>query len=309
MRSLILAALVVLTTSVAQAQQTDSIVIVLDTSGSMGDSMSGGKTRMQVAQDSLITVLKNTPPTTKVGILTFEGWIYDLQKVNQQQLEAAIRSTRPGGGTPLYEYLRAGATRLLEERQSQNNTGYYKLIVVTDGQAGDDSLNRESRFSDGSTKPGVLTDIISRNLIVDVIALDMGEDHDLMRLNNGADMKGNDPASLTSSIRKAVAEVGFGNQKDTSESAFKELDGLPDDFCLAAIKGLTTFRNHPIGEKPPVPIVQADGTVTMQPDPANEAVPPPGEGGGIGGILLIVLVAGVGIVFFLVILTKAGRGY
>lgn len=278
----LLTALLVLVSSTVYAQS-DAVVIVLDTSGSMNDYMrTSGKSRMDTAQDALITVLKNIPDTTKVGILTFNGWVYDLEKVDQAKIEKAIRLTRPSGATPLYEYLRAGATRLLEERQNQNNTGYYKLLVVTDGAAGDDGLNRDGSFSDGSYRPGVLTDIISRNLIVDVIALDMDEDHDLMRLNNGLDMKGDDEKSLTASLQKSVAEVGFSGQKDTDESAFSELDGLPDDFILSVIGGLTTFRNHPIGEKPPVLVVQEDGTVQMQPDPANQPVPDLGTAGAAG---------------------------
>ena len=272
MRGFILAALSVLTCNVAFSQS-DALVIVLDTSGSMGDYMrSAGKTRMEVAQDALITVLKDTPPTTKVGILTFGGWVYEIQDVDQQKIQAAIRSTRPGGGTPLYEYLRGGATKLLEERQNQNNTGYYKLLVVTDGKAGDERLNRPYVYGNGTTIPGVLTDIISRNLIVDVIALDMAEDHDLMRLNNGLDMRGDDEKSLTASLKKAVAEVGFGGQKDTDESAFTELDGIPDGFILSAIEGLTTFRNHPIGELPPIPVVQEDGTIQVVPNPSNQPI-------------------------------------
>lgn len=285
----VLSVLLMLVSSIAYAQS-DAVVIVLDTSGSMGDHMrSTGKSRMETAQDALITVLKDTPPTTKVGILTFDGWVYELGDVNQGKLQAAIRSTRPGGGTPLYEYLRAGATTLLEEREKQSNTGYYKLLVVTDGAANDTGLNQDSTFPDGSTRPGVLTDIISRNLIVDVIALDMGEDHELMQYNNGLDMKGDDERSLTASLQKAVAEVGFGGQKDTSESAFDELDGLPDNFTLAVIEGLTTFRNHPIGEMPPVEVVQKDGTVKVVPNPANESVPDLGEGGlGVLGIIAMI---------------------
>src|SRR5690606_10784662 len=115
------------------------------------------------------------------------------------------------------------ATKLLEERQQQGNSGYYKLLIVTDGQASDDYLNKEDTYNDGTIKPGVLSDIIGRNIIVDVIALDMDEDHDLMKLNNGLDMRGDDPISLISSIQKSIAEVGFGNQKDTSEEAFELL--------------------------------------------------------------------------------------
>lgn len=308
MRNLLIIAMLLIGIK-ANAQQTDAIVIVLDTSGSMGDYMrSAKKSRMEVAQDALVTVLKNVPETTKVGILTFSGWAYELDKIDQARLEKSIRSTRPSGGTPLYEYLRSGATTLLNERALQNDIGYYKIIVVTDGIAADDSLNRETTFSDGSTRPGVLSDIISRNLIVDAIALDMGQDHDLMRHNNGLDMKGDDAASLTKSLQKAVAEVGFSGQKDTSNDSFSEINDLPEEFVNAVINGLTTFRNHPIGEKPLIEVTQDDGTIQLQPDPANISIPTqPQESTSGFGLVIGLLCIMVFVIIAAFIVTSVGR--
>lgn len=256
------------------ANADDNIVIVFDTSGSMSDSMSKGgtrTTRMQVAQDALVSVLTKVPKSTKVGVLTFGGWVYDLQVVDQTKLEAAIRSTRPSGGTPLYQYISSGATRLLKERENQNNAGSYKLLVVTDGLAGDDGLNSDSTFRDGSFKPGVLKDILNRGIVVDAIGLDMANKHPLSTQINGSYMRGDDPGSLSKAIAKSVAEVGFGGTQDASDEAFKEISELPEDFVLASLKGLTTFANQPIGEKPPVEVVQPDGTTMVVPNPANDS--------------------------------------
>jgi hypothetical protein len=230
----------------------DNIVFLLDTSGSMGDHMRAVKqTRIQTAQDAMIKVMAQIPDNTNVGVLTFEGWIYDLQPINREKLTAAIRKTRPGGGTPLYQFMSQGATRLLEERQKQNNVGFYKLVVVTDGAATDPDLNRNGTFRDGSLRPGVLSDILMRGVIVDAIGLDLGQDHDLATKINGKYMRGDNPTGLEQALKKAVAEVGFGTSKDASAEAFEEVAALPPEFVNAAISGLTTFPNYPIGTQPP----------------------------------------------------------
>lgn len=252
------------------ALASDNIIIVLDTSGSMGDHMRSARaTRMVVAQNALVEVLSKVPDTTKVGILTFDGWIYELDFVDRMKIEKAIRSTRPSGGTPLYQFMREGGTSLLTEREDQLNVGSYKLLVITDGQASDDKLNRSRELSDGSVKLGVLDDVMSRNIVVDTIALNMNSDHPLKNTINGTYMKGDDPDSLTKAMTQAVAEVGFGDSQDASEDAFKDIAELPIDGSMAILQGLSTFPNHPIGEKPKIAVVKDDGTVVMQEDPTN----------------------------------------
>jgi hypothetical protein len=280
--------------SVAYAD--DHIVIVFDTSGSMDTRMSGGKTRMKTAQDALVGVLSKVPDSTKVGILSFGGWIYDLQPVDRPKLEKAIHATRAGGGTPLYEYIAIGATRLLKERQNQGNVGSYKLLIVTDGLAGDSGLNSNSRFKDGSTKPGVLRDVLNRGIVVDAIGLDMPGDHPLSKEINGAYMRGDDPNSLSKAIAKSVAEVGFGGSKDASDEAFREIADLPEGFVMATLKGLTTFTNQPIGEKPPVEVIKTSMTesepvnVAAMSSPNNQVVVVLG----VVGVLGLIFIAAIG---------------
>ncbi len=310
MRYLLALALVVAMTG--QTMADDFIVFVVDSSGSMGDRMSGGKTRMVTAQDALIEVVSQVPNNTRIGILTFDGWVYDLQKVDRTKITKAIRSIRPGGGTPLYEYIRGGATRLLKERENRLNKGTYRLVIVTDGAAGDDRLNRTSEFGDGTTRLGVMDDIARRRIGVDAIGLDMEGDHaisDIIKSKNlGTYMKGNDPKSLRRSLEKAVAEITLSG-KDTDESAFKELDQLPDAFFFVAIKGLTTNQNHPIGEKPPIVTVNAEtGVITTTPDPGNEKVPELGEeDAGGGGMAILYIVGGVLAAILLLVFFRSNK--
>jgi hypothetical protein len=274
----------------------DNIVIVFDTSGSMGEYMRTAKaTRMKATQDALVSVLSKVPDTTKVGVLTFNGWIYDLQAVDRAKLEAAIRGTSPGGGTPLYEHIKKGADRLLEERAKQLNVGSYKLIVATDGAADSDHLNQDGKFADGSFKPGCLKDIIGRGITVDAIGLDMRGDHPLKTQINGTYMTGDNPGNIQQSLQKSVAEVGFDGKDGAGQVSFDEIAALPDNFCKDAIRGLTEFRNYPIGDKPPVFVVK-DGVLISVPQADT-----PGASDGMAWYWWVLIVIG-GIVFVLVII-------
>lgn len=234
----------------------DNVVIMFDTSGSMSETMASGKSRLQVAQAALISVLSKVPPTTKVGVITFQGWLFDLQEVNHAELAKGIASIQNGGGTPLYRFTIQGANRLLQEREKQGNVGFYKLLVVTDGAADydDQGFNEDGTFADGSFRPGALKDIIGRGITVDAIGLDMDEDHALKTQINGKYMRGDNPDNIEKSLQASVAEVGFDN-KDVGD-AFQEISELPEGFVTASIQGLTEFHNHGIGEQPLVPVVE-----------------------------------------------------
>lgn len=234
----------------ASAYAEDNVVIVFDTSGSMADKMSSdrSKTRMQVAQSSLIKVLSNVPDTTKIGILTFTGWIYPISNVDHNNIKKAIKGCNPESNTPIYESIKIGATELLKHRESQNNAGSYKIVVVTDGIASDPSLNQDGIFFDGSFKPGVLKDVMNRGITIDVIGLDMEQDNPLRHQINGSYIYGDNENNLTSAISKAVAEVGFNQNPNLIEESFAEINQLPDDFVSSVIQGLSKFDNHPIGE-------------------------------------------------------------
>jgi hypothetical protein len=288
------------------AMADDNVVIVFDNSGSMGEWMGSAKaTRMKVAQDALVATLSKLPPTTNVGIVTFRGWVYDLAPADPARLESAVRGVVADGGTPLYQYIKVGADRLLQERDKKLNVGYYKLLVVTDGEAQDNGLNDSGTWKDGSYRPGYLEDIQNRGIVVDAIGLEMAGSHSLKTKINGQYMVGNDPASIVQSLQKSVAEVGFGKDGGVGDEAFQTVGELPDAFVKASLQGLTTFQNQPVGELAPIRVVNPDGSVTILPNPANS----PQEGMHWAWKVLIGLgVAAVAIILLAVVsAAKSGR--
>lgn len=257
----------------------NNIIVVLDTSGSMEDRMAIGRSRMEVVKDVLTNVLKDTPENTHIGIVSFQGWVYEFGPVDKDRLSDAIRDTRPVGGTPLWQYIKIGADRLLEARQKNNNVGVYKLIIATDGEAQDEYLANR-----GHNDKGYLDDIINRGIIIDAIGVDMARDHKLSTQVNGSYMRGDDPRSLKQAVQRAVAEVKFEDiQFDVDFQAISE---LPEAFAADAVTAVSTFQNHPVGEA--APEIPVEG----QEQASNNATLTPGnsEGGGLGFVCVASLV-------------------
>ena len=223
----------------AQVQVTDNVVVVVDASGSMGAPM-GGSTRMSVAKNALKQVLDQIPDTTHVGILVFPrgNWVYPLGPRKESMLAGAIDSIQSGGGTPLGEYMKRGADVLLNARRKQFGYGTYRLLVVTDGEAGD------ARQVEAYTP-----DIISRGITIDCIGVEMASRHTLATKVHSY-RNANDPESLKQAISEVFAEVASGDAGPGGENAFELIADLPEATASAMLKSLSTSGNQPIGEGP-----------------------------------------------------------
>ena len=230
----------------AQVQVTDNVVVVVDASGSMGAPM-GGSTRMSVAKEALKQVLEQIPDTTHVGILVFPlgNWVYPLGPRKESMLAGAIDSIQSGGGTPLGDYMKRGADALLEARKKQFGYGTYRLLVVTDGEAGD------ARQVEAYTP-----DIISRGITIDCIGVEMASRHTLATKVHSY-RNANDPESLKQAISEVFAEVASGDAGPGGENAFELIADLPEATASAMLKSLSTSGNQPIGEAPSMRSVES----------------------------------------------------
>ena len=224
----------------------DQVVIVLDASGSMKQNMPGSQvqTKMDAAKEALIDVLSNIPQTTHVGLLVFsasnlqDDWAYPLGPRDDNRLLPAIRSIDPSRGTPLGEYIKIGADRLLEARDSRFGYGTFRLLVVTDGEA-----------SDADLVDTYTPDVLARGIRVDVIGVAMDQDHTLATMVHTY-RRANDAATLKQAIAEVFAEVSTQDEGATEEDAFALLQGIPSQTASAAIQALCESGNHPIGSDP-----------------------------------------------------------
>jgi uncharacterized protein YegL len=252
----------------AESAYQDCVVVVLDASGSMGDLLGQtGRNKMEAAKDALGRVLAKLPPSTRVGILVFAGdnvstpWIWPLGKRGSQtEMAAAIDPIRSGGGTPLGMFLKLGADALLEQRDKQYGYGSYRLLVVTDGEATDQHL--VERYA---------PDIVARGISLDLIGVDMAQDHTLKNLAHSY-RRADDPGSLRRAVQEVFAEVSTTSASAAggpAESAFELLAGIEPELALAAISALAGSGNHAIGEAPPEPSEQ-EASGGGQPTPGTQ---------------------------------------
>lgn len=290
----IIALLATLSAAPSYAQNSDiysnNIVLVFDDSGSMDYRMRSTRDRrIDVAKSAILQVLRQTPEGTNVGIVTFsQGVVYPLSAIDMSRIENAIQSIQPRGGTPLGEFMKNGADILLEQRAKQFGYGSYTLVVVTDGEAGDQRLVDE-----------FAPEIVARGIILDVIGLDMDQDHTLATVANSY-RRGNDPASLKEAVSEVFAEVGGADPDAVStEEAFAELSGFPETAARALVGAFRVTGNHPIGEEPPV----SDSSV-LQPSASTTAAPSSNSAVGtvlmITGFITVLLLA----FFFIAILSE-----
>jgi len=251
----------------------DHVLVLLDTSGSMAESMRNvWTTKMTAAQQALNKVVDQMPATTQMGLLTFDGWVFHVGHLDKYTAQRAISNTEPNGGTPLGEYMKMGADELLSIREKNHGVGTYTLLVVTDGEA-----------TDGDLMDKYTPDIVARGLTLKTIGVNLGQAHTLAK-RSVAYYPADDPQSLEGALRQVMAEVPAGND-DVAEYAYALIAGIPSVIIpklLEAITSTITF-NQPIGEKPKVKVVDEHGNVSFVTDE------PPQEATGIGtGAMLII---------------------
>jgi hypothetical protein len=275
-RTMTLAACVL---AVSQAFAGQNIVVLLDDSGSMADRMRSdwGIRKIEAAQSALLTVLEQVPPDARVGVLALNGggadhWVIPLGRVDPDRLKSSLSVVRANGGTPLGEYMKVATDALLKLRE-RSRYGTYKLLIVTDGEANDQEL-----------VDGYLPDILSRGITIDVIGVDMRQDHSLATQVHTY-RRADDPGSLQQALTQVVLGESTTDARDAGESDFEVLQGFPDEVASAALDALAKQGNAPIREKPAVvaPAPTGSRAVSVPPRAATPRQPP--DRGGVLGFL------------------------
>jgi Mg-chelatase subunit ChlD len=120
----------------------NDVEIILDVSGSMAGVIDGGRSKMDVAKESLATVINGMPENAFVGFRAYghrstsankncqdSELIYPISKINKDQLISKINSLNPGGWTPIDYSLQQARLDF------NNNPEYGKMIIlVSDGE-------------------------------------------------------------------------------------------------------------------------------------------------------------------------------
>jgi len=219
----------------ACAQQ--NVVIVIDDSGSMSSRMRGDKsvTRMDAARRALNKVLGDVPDSAQVGVLSLNSnaesnyWIIPMGPLDRSAIQSQINGIIANGGTPLGAAMKEAINVLLDLRQRQMY-GSYRILVVTDGEAGDRQL--VDRYA-----PLART----RGIMLDVIGVDMEGTHSLATQANSY-RRADDSQSLETAIADVFAET-TSDSGDAGQSDYDLLSGLPPEVASAALASLARIDN------------------------------------------------------------------
>jgi hypothetical protein len=275
-----------------------NVVIVLDASGSMGDTMNTTQEiKMAAAKKALMDVLQDVPYDTNIGLLVFsagnveDDWIYPLGPRDDERLMSAISRPEPFGGTPLGEYIKVGADRLLEQRQAQYGYGTFRLLVVTDGEAGDADL--VDRY---------VPELIARGIRLDVIGVDMPNDHTLATKVHSY-RRADDPDSLRQAIADVFAEIGSDTTDAADADAFDQLQDIPSEMATAMLQALAYAGNDPIGEHSPA----IDASEPAPPPAGGSADDSPGCFAFVSGSMIVVFLFFVMLAFIFLIIRKTRK--
>lgn len=222
------------------------VVVVIDDSGSMDESMStknGRIRRINAAKNALRTVLSNLSPDTKIGLLALnqEGvdgnWLYPLAPVDREKLLGVVEEIGADGGTPLGNAMKEATDALLAARD-KDPFGMFRLLVVTDGEA-TDAVKLEQ----------YLPDIVRRGITIDVIGVDMQKDHSLATKVHQY-RRADDAEALNQAVAAVFAESDSTTDQ-SGESDFDWIAGLPDEFAAEALAAVSKIDNTPVGTTAP----------------------------------------------------------
>jgi len=288
--SMTVAAITTMTPSIATAQQ--NVVIIIDDSGSMAVRMQSNRriTRMTAAQDALIKVLGDLPDNAQVGLLALNSrgpdgnWIIPMGPLDRSAVEQRIASIRANGGTPLGAAMKVALNTLLETRRRQMY-GTYRMLIVTDGEAGDPEL--VERY---------LPIARARGFILDVIGVDMSGDHSLATRANTY-RRADDEASLATAIADVFAETA-DDSGDAGQSDYDLLAPLPAEIASVALTTLSQIDNSLVDDESAPGDVAMTNPRTLIPPPSVTSPGQTAQGG--GGTLL-----GLACVFMLVLFIGA----
>jgi hypothetical protein len=247
----LICALVPSGTLATDRQANDYIVVLLDASRSMDETIRAtGEKKMAAAKTAMREMVKELSSDTQIGLLVMSGdidrklvpgrsdWVYPIAPLNQKNFETAISAVHPNSGTPLGTYMAKAANALLEARAKNRNTGNYRLVILTDGVVKGNEARMVERFT---------PEILGRDIKVQAIGLDMKSDHVLQTMvqYSAAD----DGEQLQTQMRKAVAEIPASDPV-ASKAALDRIRHLTPEEAMMILQAIGTgeFNNTPIGQ-------------------------------------------------------------
>jgi hypothetical protein len=135
------------------------IVVILDISGSMNSSLSGGMSCLNLAKTAIIQLGKMMNEHDKLGLCTFDDRGYDIFEMFEMKkhmdFEAKISPIVTQGGTTLYAGLKQGYDMMI---RNMDNSHHKRMIFMTDMNSSND--NQFLGLLKKASEEGIYTSII-----------------------------------------------------------------------------------------------------------------------------------------------------
>jgi Ca-activated chloride channel family protein len=181
-----------------------NVLLVMDTSGSMGEQVAGtGKSKLELAKQAARNSLSQFASRDQVGLWMFstelEGAtdyrelvpVGPIDAQSRAQLSERIDGLQPGGGTGLYDTALA-SYQFVKERASPDDIN--AVVLLTDGRNEDNGISVDNLLSQVRTEEGAQS--------VRLFTIGYGADADLDTLRrisettNAATYDSSDPTSI-----------------------------------------------------------------------------------------------------------------
>jgi Ca-activated chloride channel family protein len=188
----------------ASLRKPANVLLVMDTSGSMGEQVSGtGKSKLELAKQAARNSLSQFAGGDQVGLWMFSTQldaetdyrelvsIGPMDSQRRAQLRERIDGLQPGGGTGLYDTSLA-AHQFVEGRASAEDIN--AVVLLTDGRNEDNGISLDNLLGQLRTEEGARS--------VRLFTIGYGEDADLDTLRrisqttNAAAYDSSDPTSI-----------------------------------------------------------------------------------------------------------------
>ena len=180
-----------------RAQSSAAVLLVVDTSGSMGESV-GGVTKMALARESAIQALDLLSDADIAGVLAFEdtpAWVLPLAPLGDRDaVRTAVSRLQPGGGTAIYPALEEAERAMLRIDAKVRH-----IVLLTDG------------ISPKGDYYGLIERLRRNDVTLSTIAIGLDADQALLQAlaeaGNGRYYEGTDPFDLPQLLVKETLEV------------------------------------------------------------------------------------------------------
>ena len=172
--------------SVAQVKTPPSVVLLLDSSGSM-------RGQMQATLNAAASFIRGLPDNTKIRVVDFDDIPRELQGSTKDQAIKNLSLIKVGGDTALYEAISMGLGMLAEEDRPT-------LVVFTDGE-------NDVKYSGGLTLAATLQ--LVHEAPIPLFTIGFGRDHDSATLESLAKVSGGQYFSATDAeaLQKVFAAI------------------------------------------------------------------------------------------------------